>query len=214
MTLVSFNWLGNAPSVGDWLHIKASGCVINWEDSFKNIASMSSHPQAVFFRSTNNLLISSHVTGCKYIDSIIISPMEPRGDLLIQGIGLASVGPILMKKVVKWFGYNFLSSITVPSLSSNFDWIFGFRCLLIIFLMMDHDFLVLSVWEIIRSLKYFFSAYFNTWFNLFLYDLQTVPFLTDGIFLYLWYNLFLYLIELLRASESLKLPCRISNLSS
>ena len=171
MTLANFNWLGNTPSVSDWLHIKACGCVINWEDSFKNIAPMSSHPQAVFFRSTNNLLISSHVTGCKYIDSIIISPIEPRGDLLIQGTDLASVGPILMKKLLNDSDITFLSSVTVPSLSLNFDWIFGFRCLLIIFLMMDHDFLVLSLWEIIRSLKYYFSAYFNTWFNLFLYDL-------------------------------------------
>ena len=171
MTLASFNWLGNTPSVSDWLHIKASGCVINWEDSFKNIAPMSSHPQAVYFRSTNNLLISSHFTGCKYIGSIIISPIEPRGDLLIQGIDLASVGPILMKKVVKWLRYNFLSSVTVTSLSLDLDCIFGFRCLLIIFLMMDHDFLVVSLWEIMRSLKYSFYAYFNTWFNFFLYDL-------------------------------------------
>ena len=56
---------------------------------------MPSNPKAVFFRSTNNLLI----TGCKYIDSIIISPIEPKGDLLIQGIDLASVVPISMNKL-------------------------------------------------------------------------------------------------------------------
>ena len=73
---------------------------MNWEDRFRKIAPMSSHPQALFFMSTNNLLISLHVTGCEDIDSIIISPIEPRGDLLIHGIDLASVGPILRKKLL------------------------------------------------------------------------------------------------------------------
>ena len=152
MTLTSFNCSGNTPSVNDWLHIKASGCVINWYDNLKNDALISSHPQAVFFRSSKILPISSHVTGWRYIDSITMSPIEAKGDLFIHGIDLARVGPIFMKKLLNDSVINFLSSMTVPSFSWNLDWILGFRCLFIIFLIMDHDFRALSLWEIIRSL--------------------------------------------------------------
>ena len=113
---------------------------------------MLSHPQAVSFRLTNILFISSQVTGFKYNDSMTLTPIEFIGDFLVIGMDLAKVGLILMKKLLKYYDITFLSSVIEPSLSLKLDWMIGFWCLLIIFLIIDHDFLVLSLWDMISSL--------------------------------------------------------------
>ena len=87
---------------------------------------MLSPPQAVSFRLTNILFISSQVTGFRYNDSMTLTPIESIGDFLVIGMDLAKVGPILIKKVVERFWYNFfvISNRTniKPELKLN-DWL-------------------------------------------------------------------------------------------
>ena len=82
---------------------------------------MLSHPQAVSFRLTNILCISSQVTGFKYIDSTTLTLTESMGDSLVIGMDLAKVGPILIKKFLKDSDITFLSSVIELSLSLNLD---------------------------------------------------------------------------------------------
>ena len=54
------------------------------------------------------------------IDSLILYPIELIGDLSINEIYLASIGSIVMKKMLKDSDMAFLSSVTVQMIQQHF----------------------------------------------------------------------------------------------
>ena len=151
MTLATLSSSGKTPSWSDKLQMYVNGWDMYIEDTFSNIADISSYPGALSFKDIIIWLISPSVTGSKKIDCSILSPIKLTGWFRTCGIALASVGPMLTKKSLNLSEITCLSSVIEPSLSLNFFWFSCLLFLLIIPFMILQDFLRLSLYFNNRS---------------------------------------------------------------